>query len=262
MVANRDGLVLCWRFNEGYGAVARDTSGKNHVGTITGPTWTTGKYGNALLFDGVNDYVSASAASDLESFTAFTIAFWVKSIAGLGEGEADNYFFYVGKTNDWEEWFIGWQGWTDGLALTFDDETGTRQGTITSNTYLTADTWYHVVGLYDGTYLKIYLNGVLIGSTNIGAHTVLDQNKGVKISSANISKSFAMDEVHVFNRALSNAEIIALMYETSDPKWLIEYTQKNRSQLSKINNRQKQIELLKIINMYLGFKKEKVAYYE
>ena len=39
-------------------------------------------------------------------------------------------------------------------------------------------------------------------------------------------------------------------------------TQKNRSQLSKINNRQKQIELLKIINMYLGFKKEKVAYYE
>lgn len=38
--------------------------------------------------------------------------------------------------------------------------------------------------------------------------------------------------------------------------------QKNRSQLSKINNRQKQIELLKIINTYFEFKKEKVAYYE
>jgi hypothetical protein len=51
-----NGLVGWWKFDEGSGTVAYDSSGNGNDGNLTnGPTWTTGKIGGALSFDGVND---------------------------------------------------------------------------------------------------------------------------------------------------------------------------------------------------------------
>src|SRR3989344_3676813 len=62
--AQTSGLVGYWTFDEGTGATASDSSGNNNTGTLTnGPTWTTGKIGQALSFDGVDDYVNISNES-------------------------------------------------------------------------------------------------------------------------------------------------------------------------------------------------------
>jgi hypothetical protein len=79
------GLVAYWEFDEGSGTVLGDSSGHGYDGTINGATWTTGHTGDALDFDGVNDYVDLDAHSqDLgynKTDISYTISAWFKSTA-------------------------------------------------------------------------------------------------------------------------------------------------------------------------------------
>ena len=69
-----NGLVGWWKFDEGSGTVAYDSSGNGNDGNLTnGPTWTAGKIGGALSFDGVNDYLKLSKYS---LHTNFSVSFW------------------------------------------------------------------------------------------------------------------------------------------------------------------------------------------
>jgi len=77
-----------WHFDENLGTTAYDTSGNNNDGAINGATWTTGKFGSALSFDGENDYVEVphSASLDITSKEAWTIEAWLKwSTLGISE---------------------------------------------------------------------------------------------------------------------------------------------------------------------------------
>ena len=72
-------LVAHWRFDEGSGDVAYDTSGNGHDGTINGaPNWVPGVGGSALEFDGTDDYVG-TGESLLDNMSEFTLAFWVSA---------------------------------------------------------------------------------------------------------------------------------------------------------------------------------------
>jgi hypothetical protein len=68
------GLVAAYNFNEGAGGSLTDRTGRGHTGTITGATWTTaGRFGSALSFDGVNDWVTVPDAADFDFTTAMTL---------------------------------------------------------------------------------------------------------------------------------------------------------------------------------------------
>ncbi|MFZ2969529.1 MAG: LamG domain-containing protein, partial [Minisyncoccia bacterium] len=75
---NRGGPVAEWKFDEGSGSVARDGTENNNDGTLVGathlPTWTAGKYGSALTFDGAEDYVNAGNVYN----GVKTVSFWMK----------------------------------------------------------------------------------------------------------------------------------------------------------------------------------------
>ncbi len=71
------GLVGYWRFDEGSGILAIDSSGSNNSGTIIGPAWVTGRIGHALDFDGMNDYVRIVANPALDNLNAITMAAWI-----------------------------------------------------------------------------------------------------------------------------------------------------------------------------------------
>ena len=68
-------LVGWWRFNDGSGAVAKDSSGKGYDGTVINPDWVQGQYGGALNFTGTN-YVDVPAASWSTIRTQATVCFW------------------------------------------------------------------------------------------------------------------------------------------------------------------------------------------
>jgi len=83
------GLVGYWKFDEGSGTTASDSSGNNNHGTlVNGPTWTTGKVGQALEFDGGDDIVKTTTSP---ISPPITISIWVKYITG---GANDDYFFW------------------------------------------------------------------------------------------------------------------------------------------------------------------------
>jgi len=100
---------------------------------------------------------------------------------------------------------------------------------VTGSTVLQTNTWYHVAGLYDGTYLKVYVNGVLDGTTNVGSVTISYTSRancgpipptlyiGLLHNDYNTAWNYTphlfapfngiIDEVKLYNRALTLGEI-------------------------------------------------------
>jgi hypothetical protein len=77
-VAATPGPVASYGFGEGTGSTTGDSTGNGHTGTLSGPTWTAaGKNGNALSFDGVNDWVTVPDKDDLDLATEVTLEAWV-----------------------------------------------------------------------------------------------------------------------------------------------------------------------------------------
>ena len=76
---DRAGTVGYWHFDEGSGTIAYDSSGQGNNGTIYGATWTSGKVGGALEFDGKDDYVEVpdNPSLDTGSDEDVTIEVWV-----------------------------------------------------------------------------------------------------------------------------------------------------------------------------------------
>src|SRR5206468_12056976 len=73
------GLVGYWPFDEGGGSTASDASGSGNTGTlVSGPVWTAGRRGSALVFDGVASYVRVASTPALNSYP-LTVAFWRKA---------------------------------------------------------------------------------------------------------------------------------------------------------------------------------------
>ncbi len=76
-------LVGWWKFDDGSGATALDSSGKGNDGTLQGdPQWVEGQFGGALEFDGSGDYVDCGNAASLDIYGAdaqVTIALWVNT---------------------------------------------------------------------------------------------------------------------------------------------------------------------------------------
>src|SRR5262245_5382996 len=67
-------LVAAFGFNEGAGAAVADVSGAGNHGTISAATWTTsGRFGNALSFNGANSWVTVADAASLDLTTGMTL---------------------------------------------------------------------------------------------------------------------------------------------------------------------------------------------
>lgn len=90
-------VIDIWHMNEGSGNVIYDETGNNNDGTINGATWTTGLFGNALSFDGINDYVKTNKDLTFSPDLPFTIEMWVnfRSYPPQGQDKA-NWFFRSG----------------------------------------------------------------------------------------------------------------------------------------------------------------------
>ena len=95
------GLVAAYSFDEGSGTILHDTSGNGNNGTITNATWSTsGKFGDALSFNGTSAVVNIPNSASLGLTTAMTLEAWVDPSAA-NSGWAD--VVYKGNDNYWLE---------------------------------------------------------------------------------------------------------------------------------------------------------------
>jgi len=149
---SREGLAACWRFDEGKGTTARDSSGNGNRGAIHGAEWTVGKSGNALKFDGVDDYVEVSHSRSLNVRNAITIEAWVYPTPPYQHG-------YGGIINNIA-------GHANSRLLILNNGDTLAQVSIGGRTQNLAgprvrnNAWNHVVYVYDGSREYWVVNGV------------------------------------------------------------------------------------------------------
>ncbi len=209
------GLVGYWKFDESAGTTAADSSGNNNNGTINGATWTTGKLGNGLQFDGSSNYLEVSKSSSLDSIASgITISAWVKTPLSQRGAIVERWLY--DPTTD-RAYVLTAE--TTGKINFGLNSNGTPAGSvfILSNNAVSPDAWTHVAATSDGTTMKIYINGAqdtVTGTAPTGGIYASNANLHIgtwQYGSSNKDNFFngSIDEVKIYSRALSASEVLA-----------------------------------------------------
>jgi hypothetical protein len=199
------GLVAAWGFNEGTGTTTRDATPNANNGTlVNGPTWTTGKNGGALLFNGVNTLVRVNDSNSLDLTTAATFEAWVfptvaqTSWHTILQKEVDAYFFTASGG--------GTFGTTSASGGTFNGVCCSR---VDATKPLAVNTWTHVASVYTGTQLRMYINGALVATAPVSGSYQVNARPLWIGGNAVYGEHFKgkLDDIRIYNRALTQAEI-------------------------------------------------------
>jgi hypothetical protein len=188
-----------------------DTVSTN-TGTITGATRVTdGRFGKALSFDGTNDQVTVAPTTALNLSSGMTLEAWVKPTA-LGSWRS-----VIFKEN------------TGSLAYALFASTTAQvpTGTVFSNAEYSAPaagglplaTWTHISMTWDGTTLKTYVDGAEVASQAAPAPLITSTGQ-LRIGGENVRNGWfngSIDEVRIYGRPLSAAEIAADMNKPVNP---------------------------------------------
>ena len=211
------GLVAAFGFNESSGSTAQDSSGNSLAGTITNATRTaSGKFGGALTFNGTNSWVTVNSSSLLNLTTGMTLEAWVYPTA-LGSAwrnilikertAGEVYNLYANTDMSIPSVYVIRAAATN----TPLDARGTQQ--------LPLNTWTHLAATYDNSTLRLYVNGVQVG-TRAAAGPLITSTGVLRIGGNSVWGEFfagRIDEVRIYNRPLSQVEIQADMTRQINP---------------------------------------------
>jgi glucose/arabinose dehydrogenase len=201
------GLVGSWSFDEGSGTVATDSSGRGNTGTLGGgPTWTSsGRHGGALSFDGTNDWVTVADSASLDLTGPLTTTAWVRP-ASLGSWRQ----VVMKETSGGLAYALYANGESGNRPAGYYSIGGADRG-VDAPAALASGTWTHLASSFDGTTMRMFVNGVQVASTPF-AGSVPTSGSPLRIGGNGVwGEWFAglIDEVRVYNRALSAAEVSA-----------------------------------------------------
>ena len=204
-VSPPSGLISWWSGDK----TAEDVQGVNNGTLLNGASFTKGIVGPGFVFDGVNDWVRIQNSPSL-SQPRFTLDAWVYPTGRQG---SDRHI--ISKDNTVAREYI--------LALNADNKfhafvrLPSGDYNLAGATVAQLDAWYHVAMTHDGITLKLYVNGQLDGTLNAAGDTVPTSNP-VGIG-ANVVGTFfqgSIDEAQIFNRALTDAELLTIYQAGTD----------------------------------------------
>ena len=216
-------MVLNMPFEGGSNATfTKDYSGYGNNGTVNGATWnSTGGYDGwgAYEFDGVNDGIDISDSSSLSNLSTVTVEAWIKLDAYTATGTYPNDVETIVTKYTWASGYGGFDLAIDGGKnpgfLIFN---GQSYDFANASETVSLNTWYHLVGTYDGTTIKIYVNGVLKNTTNYPEGNLNSSGTNLEIGSQGNTREFngTIDEVRIYNQVLSEEQIKALYENKTD----------------------------------------------
>jgi hypothetical protein len=176
---------------------ALDISGGNDGILINGAIFASGVVGQAYSFDGVNGRVEASG-TNINDLQQLTIDAWVKHNS-LSGSTIQRYVSLSG-----EKAVLRKHTWNKlDFYMTIDGELRT----IRVIDVLQVGVFHHVAGTYDGSVMRLYLDGVEVG--NLAVSGTVGVGNGVVFSGSETLDGL-LDEVEIYNRALSASEIQAI----------------------------------------------------
>ena len=222
-IAAADGLdpnlVAWWKFDDGSGTTASDSSGNRNHGTLNGdPQWVTGCFDGALEFDGSGDYVNIGY-SPMLALNEFTVSAWVNiatepgtfGVHGTRVGGEYTFDLKVMTANVHGDIGDG-AAWID---TAIDIESG-HTGTTGQGGNLDVATWYmitYVIGNMNQE-VRLYLDGDLKRTIAIsGTPLLMTSAQSMRVGHTGYGDEWMngrMDDVRIYNRALTAAEIKAM----------------------------------------------------
>jgi len=219
---NPQNLTLFLSFDEGSGTIAYDFSGNENNGTLYNgsticsgqdcPNWVDGKFGKALSFDGINDYVEVLLSSGLPIYysSAFSVEMWVK-----GAPQSGNYLYAEGNSStDTPTWGFYTQPVPpyNKLKVIVRDDAGTIILDKTFTKVIFDNNWHHIVYVDNQGNVSLYVDGTLDDTATYVRGTLTLNKASIAAQSRTTVESFfngTIDEVRIYNRALSEEEIKA-----------------------------------------------------
>ncbi len=180
-----------------------DYTGNANNGTLYGNSTFTnesvGLVGRSLDLDGSGDYMRVADSATLDISGNISVSAWVL----LDEQTSDfrtivrkGGAYVLEKNNNNLPRFTIWSG-------------GSSTPVVLGTTTMQVDRWYHIVGTYDGSYLRIYVNGVLEGTT-ARSGAISTNNNDLYVGSQNSTAQFInakLDDILIYNRALNQQDI-------------------------------------------------------
>jgi concanavalin A-like lectin/glucanase superfamily protein/galactose oxidase-like protein/Big-like domain-containing protein/Kelch motif protein len=196
------GLVAAYGFNEGAGVQTKDGSGQGNTGILSNATWSaSGKFGAALSFNGTSAWVTVADSASLNLTTGMTLEAWVRPTSGSGWRAA-----ILKETPGGLAWSL------------YTANNGSRpvgyahvdsDVPVTGTAAVPLNAWTHLAVTYDGTALRLYVNGTLVSTTAL-AGAMATSADALRIGGNSVWGEYfkgLIDEVRIYNRALSASEI-------------------------------------------------------
>ncbi|HYF51878.1 MAG TPA: PKD domain-containing protein [Planctomycetota bacterium] len=205
-------LIGHWKFDDGAGTTALDSSGKNnHGGLGNGPAWVAGRFGGALSFDGADDYVQVNNASVLEvgkSGGDFSVAYWIY----LRQGPTGQWRSIAHKGNsDTERTFAMWlQPGANRIHYRISTVGNWNEGGDSASE-LAVNAWSHVAYVKAGGTLKLYINGALDSQVSLSGASA--SNTGAIYFGKDPwfpGVNSVLDDIRITNYGLSATEVANL----------------------------------------------------
>jgi hypothetical protein len=201
---NFSSLVMWLSFDEGSGNIAYDYSGNENNGalyngtTVCGgidacPLWVDGKFGKAVSFDGIDDWIEV-LNSDLLNPSLITVSLWV-NVSSFGNSIllSKNYSSYQLSidSNGYVQFYI-------------------NESYINSSFPLSISTWQNIVGRFNGSNIEIFINAINAGS-KLYSLSIPSNSLNLSIAAWQLTSFFngTIDDVRIYNRALSEEEILS-----------------------------------------------------
>jgi hypothetical protein len=202
-------LVAYYPFNGN----ANDESGNGNNGVVNGATLTTDRFDNAnsaYSFNGTSNYIQVPNSNSLQSpTTAITMAGWIYITGYVGVATAP--LIEKTITSNYGQYGLTIHAW-NGLIHTGLNPGG---GYVVPQSF-SLNAWHFIATTWDGNTVKIYVNGIEIGSGTYSTPMTVDNNPlviGMHSPGSTEYLQGKADDIRIYNRALSTAEIEALYSE-------------------------------------------------
>ena len=205
------GLVAAYGFDESNGMYAEDASGNGSYGVFSSGSLTritNGRFGNALKFNGTNNWVTVSNSPSLALSTGMTLEAWVYPTTWMSgtstvvvkqqpnTGSYDEAYLLAANSSSNQPMSAVWTG---------------SELAVGGNAQIPPNQWTHLASTYDGQYQSLYVNGVLV---NVMPQTgpVTNSTGVLQIGGNSLFGGYFkgyIDEVRIYNHALTNAQILS-----------------------------------------------------
>lgn len=206
-----NGLVAYYPFNGN----ANDLSSNGNNGQNNGAFLTSDRFNNsnkAYSFNGSNSSILVPHSTSLQPTGGLTLSAWVQ----LNSLNNTSSILYKGPDTSAGCYSLRYEPAfrTLDFQINFFDYIPGPRITVSSTASLTTYTWYNVIGTFDGSYMKIYLNGYVEGTVNV-SNSLGSNYEGMVIGNSFEGNGFngTLDDIRIYNRALNESEIQQLYHE-------------------------------------------------